>query len=391
MMLSVVTPAKSGPDSAVKSSQTNSRILEKSMSDASMPAAMYGREISVTILPTPGESIAAVFRRVADRLDGATILNMFVFGVTSASVAGNEAVRRTFGNIDWPVTWVEGAPCYGGAISGIQISALTSGSVQRIQIGRHSFGSIFEEDGARHCQLGGLGPKTSAFARGDQTKQTLEQLEEALAQGGFSLADTIRTWFYLDRILSWYDEFNRARTEVYKNLKFRTGSLPASTGIGARNCFGAALTVAARAMQPLNAHACALEAASPLQCPAPAYGSSFSRAMEITTPGARQLLVSGTASIAPGGETLWQNNIYQQVDLTMNVVKAILDARGYSFVDMTRAIAYFKHPAHSEIFANWCRANALSSLPIVSTHSDICRDDLLFELEADARKPLLSF
>ena len=57
-------------------------------------------------------------------------------------------------------------------------------------------------------------------------------------------------------------------------MKFRTGSLPASTGISARNPAGSALVAGAWALQPLEAFARAAEIASPLQCPAPNYGSS---------------------------------------------------------------------------------------------------------------------
>ena len=140
-------------------------------------------------------------------------------------------------------------------------------------------------------------------------------------------------------------------------------------------------------MQPLNPSACALEIASPLQCPAPAYGSSFSRAMELSTAAGRRLFISGTASVAPGGETLWQNDIARQVDLTMKVVEALLSSRGYSFDDLTRAVAYFKHSEYLPAFTQWCAARRLSSLPLVSTHCAICRDTLAFELEADAEKP----
>jgi enamine deaminase RidA (YjgF/YER057c/UK114 family) len=295
-------------------------------------------------------------------------------------------MQRTFGKMDWPLTWIEGGACDRGAIAGIQVWALDGGPVERIQLDGRVVGSVFEEGGARHCLLGGLGPTKHSLSPAQQTKQTLERMEMALAQAGFWLADTVRTWFFLEDILSWYEAFNAARTQIYSGVKFRTGSLPASTGVGARNRFEAALTVAARAMQPLNGHARAIETASPLQCPAPAYGSSFSRAMEISTTNGRQLLISGTASIAPDGETLWQNDVQQQVELTMKVVGEILHSRGFTLMDLTRAVAYFKHTNYASAFAHWCGAHGLSSLPIVAAHCDVCRDDLLFELEADARK-----
>src|SRR5450759_6025433 len=99
----------------------------------------------------------------------------------------------------------------------------------------------------------------------EQTRQTLEKLKIVLAQAGFDLADTVRTWFFLENILSWYDDFNHARTKIYSGVKFRTGSLPASTGVGAKNPAGTALALAAWAFRPLEINSRAEEVPSPLQ------------------------------------------------------------------------------------------------------------------------------
>ena len=212
----------------------------------------------------------------------------------------------------------------------------------------------------------------------------LEDLQTILAQAGFDLADTVRTWFYLEDILSWYDDFNQARTKIYSGVKFRTGSLPASTGVGAKNPAGTALALAALAFRPLEKNSRAEEVASPLQCPAPAYGSSFSRAMELASDSGRHLHISGTASIAPGGKTVWVGDVRKQVELTMDVVEAILRERGLTFADLTRATAYFRDPADAGIFSEWLTANRLTQMPVVSAQCDVCRDDLLFEFEAEA-------
>jgi len=155
----------------------------------------------------------------------------------------------------------------------------------------------------------------------------------------------------------------------------------------ARNPAGAALTAGAWAMQPLTRCAHAQEIASPLQCPAPEYGSSFSRAMELSSASGRRLLISGTASIAHGGDTLWPGTARQQVAQTMQVVEAILRSRGFGFSDLTRATAYFKHRGDVQAFREWCAARAGRSLPVALVECDICREDLLFELEADAWSP----
>ncbi|HEU5397361.1 MAG TPA: translation initiation inhibitor, partial [Verrucomicrobiae bacterium] len=193
----------------------------------------------------------------------------------------------------------------------------------------------------------------------------------------------MRTWFFLDELLDWYGDFNAVRTQFYSGISFRTGSLPASTGIGARNPAGHALMAGAWAMHSLLPEAKVEEIASPLQCPAPKYGSSFSRAMELTSPAGRRLVISGTASIAPGGATLWPEDARRQVAQTMEVIEAILQSRGFQFSDTSRAIAYCKHPTDALCFTDWCAARGLS-LPVVLAHCDVCRDDLLFELELDA-------
>ncbi|HEY0945471.1 MAG TPA: Rid family hydrolase [Opitutaceae bacterium] len=144
------------------------------------------------------------------------------------------------------------------------------------------------------------------------------------------------------------------------------------------------MAVAAWAVQPRRPGASVSDVRSPRQGPAPAYGSAFSRAVEIDSGGRRRVLVSGTASIAPDGKTAWIGDPGKQVALTMEVVAAILESRGMTFADVTRATAYFKAPAYRDIFEAWRKVRALQAMPVVAVHCDICRDDLLFEIELDA-------
>jgi enamine deaminase RidA (YjgF/YER057c/UK114 family) len=344
-----------------------------------------GRLASLTIRAQPDETIPDLCRRLAGQLKNspATPLHLLAFGNCQAHAAVLEALAGQLGAVDFPVTWVDGGACGDGPIAGLQVQVFT-GPVERVvREGRH-VGSIFTDGGARQCVVGGLGPGAKAGSRAAQTARTLEHLQAVLEQAGFGLADVVRTWFYLDKILSWYNEFNRARTRIYSGVKFHTGSLPASTGIGARNPAGTALTLAAWAFRPVEPGACAKEVASPMQCPAPAYGSSFSRAMEISTNGGRQLFISGTASIALEGQTLWVGDVRKQVEMTMEVVEAILRSRGMSLDDLSRATAYFRRAADAAALAAWMADRGRATLPVVATECDICRDDLLFELEAEA-------
>ena len=77
--------------------------------------------------PLPDEGLMELFGRLAEALQGATILGVQVFGLVDASAAAGEAMRRVFGKVDWPVTWAEGRACDGGFIAGIQASARAHG------------------------------------------------------------------------------------------------------------------------------------------------------------------------------------------------------------------------------------------------------------------------
>jgi enamine deaminase RidA (YjgF/YER057c/UK114 family) len=348
-----------------------------------------GSELSFTVKPLPGEGIRELFSRLVLLLNDSamTPAKLMIFGSVSACPEAEEAMRRVFTRIDWPVTWVEGAACNGDPIAGVQAFAFSAGHVNRITLNGRVVGSVFEDGAVRYCLLGGLGPGPGPASRPDQFQQTLANLETALDQAGFSLGDVVRTWFYLDDLLAWYGPFNKARTAAYSRVRFRSGSLPASTGISAKNPAGTALVAGAWAAQPLDSSAQVAEVHSPLQCPATAYGSSFSRAMEVSSMRGRRLLISGTASVAPGGQTLWVGNLRQQIQHTMEVIEVILASRGFEFSDITRATAYFKDRAGLPEFSAWCAARDLHSMPAVSAQSGICREDLLFELEADAWKP----
>ena len=344
------------------------------------------KDFVLTGRQAPGEAVSAVFHRLAADLAAqeAELLSLMIYGSLSAKREIIHAMREHLGATRWPVTWIEGKSCTGTPLAGVQAFAVSGRPVTRVCLGTRVVGSVYEDGHLRHCLLGGLGPTSVLLRPSAQLQQTLANLEWALGLADFELGDVVRTWFYNDDIVSWYGDFNRVRSALYGKTKFRSGSLPASTGIGARNPVGAALVAGAWAVQPLDGGACAREIGSPLPCPAPNYGSGFSRVMEIDSGGARRLLISGTASIHPGGETAWIQNPRKQIDLTMEVIGAILQSRGMTFHDVTRATAYFEHPYFKRHFDAWLAARDLTHLPVVATQCDICRADLLFELELDA-------
>ncbi len=201
------------------------------------------------------------------------------------------------------------------------------------------------------------------------------------------MPDLARTWLYNESITAWYAQFNSARTECYRASGVLDRVIPASTGIGSPNPSGSALTLAGLAVRPKQPGTCVRAVPSPLQGPATAYGSYFSRAVEIVSPAERSLLISGTDGIDPEGRTVCPGDVAGQIRCTLNVVSALLASRGMTWRDTTRAIGYFKHAADAGTFDACALAAGLPAIPILITHCDICRDDLLFELELDAVGP----
>ena len=106
---------------------------------------------------------------------------------------------------------------------------------------------------------------------------------------------------------------------------------------------------------------------------------------EIIAPSGRQLFISGTASIKPdSSEVAYVGDIVRQIDLTMEVVHAILRSRAYDWRDTSRAIVYLKKPEFRAAWRAWLAAHGLPETFAAETVCDVCRDEWLFEIELDA-------
>lgn len=347
------------------------------------------REVHITLRPLHRETPAAMFRRLASTLreTGAAIVRHEVFGDLCERAPAMARMRRLCGEVSWPVTWVEGKACGKDRIAGMHVWAVAGAEVQTVKLDGQPVGRTFNDAWARHLILGDILPADVSVSKSAQTTAAFTRLEAALRAGGMAMPDLVRTWCFLDDILSWYDPFNYARTAFYLDRQVLRRLMPASTGVSGRNAVGAAISLSGWAVQPLNGALRISDVTSPLQCSAASYGSSFSRAVELATPDLRRLLVSGTASIEPGGRSSHQGNLVAQIQLTMKVVNGVLRARGMTYTDVIRATAYFKNPSDAPAFAEWCAEHGTTFLPAIAVQSDICRAELLFEIELDAIKP----
>lgn len=341
-------------------------------------------EFHITARPFRGESVLNLFRRLASFLKehDAKIVRQEVFGSVGVYEPAERLLQNLFGEISWPLNWIDGESGE-NEIAGTHVVAISGAKIESICHKGKVIAAVFQNKWAKHCLLGNLVPTNPDESQSAQTENAYEIFQTGLAAAGMNIGDVVRTWFFLDNILSWYGEFNKVRNHFYAGQDLHGKTFPASTGVSGKNPNGAALSLAAWAMRPLGFKTDFKEVPSPLQCPAPKYGSGFSRAAEMVAPEYRHLLVSGTASIFPDGESAHNGDIKKQIELSMDVVRGILQSRDLTFADVTRATLYFKDLAQAGAFDTWCAGKKIV-FPFIATQADVCRDELLFEIELDA-------
>ncbi len=339
----------------------------------------------LTVQPTSDADPYSMFDSVADFIlrEKAHIVSQFIFGGSEISGSGVPEAERVNGHREWPVTWIHGEGPSGVAFSGAQATAVT-GDVKTIHLDGEIVGAVYEDEFARYCRLGNLHAPDVTQSREEQARKTFERIIPALAEADMDLSHIVRTWLYMDRILEWYDDFNAVRTKFFTEHNVFDGLVPASTGIGVANACRAAMVADVLAIDPKTPDVKIEMVDSPLQGAAWEYGSSFSRGVEVAVPDCRKLYISGTASITPDGATAHVDDVERQIELTMDVVEAILKGRGMGWSDTCRAIAYFRDIKDAPLYHAFCRSRNLPPLPVSLAHAHVCRDDLLFEIELDA-------
>jgi enamine deaminase RidA (YjgF/YER057c/UK114 family) len=342
------------------------------------------REHFVTIIPEGKETPESLFKRVGEtvrRLNG-RLVSAEALGMAPADRKSMAALTAALGGTNAPLAWVENART--NNLYGVHVWAVSGTVAEALSLEGRRVGTLFEDGFCQYCRLVGLLPASTTISRPEQTQTIFQQMEAGLQSGGMAFSDVLRTWFYNDDILAWYRDFNVVRTKFFQERKVFDGMVPASTGVAGRNAIGAALLSGLIAVKSEDESVRAFEVPSPLQSPALQYGSSFSRAVELELPDLRRLYISGTASIDEKGKTVFIGDPAAQVRQTMEVVQAILQSREMDWGDVTRSLVYFKRAADAPLFEKYRQETGVPAFPAITVENDICRDELLFEIEVDA-------
>jgi chorismate lyase/3-hydroxybenzoate synthase len=259
------------------------------------------------------------------------------------------------------------------------------------------FGSITIEERAVEV-AGPMGDRVGGSADGE-SGALLRATELAYQEIFGVLKETehrhlIRIWNYLPEINreaggdERYRLFNSARRLAFRNSGQATvDTVPAASALGSPAGSPISIYFLAARQQPTMIE-------NPRQTSAyhypPKFGRHspiFSRACVLSQSSGTNLFVSGTASIV-GHETIHQGDVGAQTRETMANINALLDeanrVMGWAryTLDGLKFKVYVREPSDLPAIEEALAGSLRSSTPIVYLQADVCREDLLVEIEA---------
>jgi chorismate lyase/3-hydroxybenzoate synthase len=222
------------------------------------------------------------------------------------------------------------------------------------------------------------------------TKSAYQQIHDTLEITGFP--SLLRMWNIFpninenDQELERYRSFCLGRHQALSSWHLLKKQLPAASAIGSKN--GEFLIYFLAARQP------GIQIENPRQISASDYpmrygpkSPNFSRATLKNWGKDQHLYISGTASIV-GHETRHRRDYIAQLEETLVNINTIIDQANNmyalpctDFSDLDAIRVYIRNPQHADSILDMLYAKSASECQIQAIQGDICRSDLLLEIE----------
>jgi enamine deaminase RidA (YjgF/YER057c/UK114 family) len=324
-----------------------------------------------------------------------------------------EVIRHRFGDESPVTTFVVQPPCDGAAL-GMELWAVGGPRVSVERLGPQLV--AVESDGIRWVHCGGIGGSADDGPYAESLS-AFRHMEQQLAIADVDFDQVVRTWIYVNHITSGedghqrYQEFNHARTDFFNDIRFGAQAraawapqtiYPASTGIGTQ---GSTIAMSCVALDSKRPDVFLMPLENPQQTPACDYQAryspqspKFSRAMAVVQGHFVTTLVSGTASIV-NSKTCHPGDVVRQTEQTIENIERLiapanfarhgLNGTGATLADIAKLRVYVKHPEDYQQCREICERR-LPRAPAIYLHADVCRPDLLVEIEAVAFSPFNS-
>lgn len=236
-----------------------------------------------------------------------------------------------------------------------------------------------------------------------QSEKIFGRIKSIFAAHDFAVESIVRQWNYIENITlmsekgQHYQLFNDERSHFYSLADWSNG-YPAATGIGAQ---AGGVVVVFDAHRRGNQETLPID--NPLQISAHNYSQQvlianreyhkttpkFERARYVSHPHACSVYVSGTAAIR--GEESCLQGVVEQTEMTMDNINHLVNEQNllaHSVMSPAKMnyevlIVYIKNKAHTQQARQWLMEN-YPNIPALYLWADICREELLIEIEAIA-------
>ncbi|WP_100656153.1 dioxygenase [Alteromonas flava] len=209
---------------------------------------------------------------------------------------------------------------------------------------------------------------------------------EVMYAHGFPLP--FRFWNYLPNInkgdgdAEIYKRFCTGRLRAFESLAIAPNSFPSASALG-HHTDGAVIYVFASKAEPI--HLKNDKQVNAYDYPRQ-YGissPSFTRATALKLRETPFLFISGTASII-GHKTVAEGDLERQLEVTASNIEHLLQTANPYERQLRTLKVYLRYPEHKEQTEQWLQAR-YPNVDMVFTLADICRHDLLVEIECFCR------
>ena len=228
--------------------------------------------------------------------------------------------------------------------------------------------------------------KTKRKNFGVEVQSVYKKIDQVMSKFRFQQSAIYRFWNYIENISLNYRDFNLSRNRYYK--KHNITQYPAATGIEASLLGSARICIGVEAMKPLKKGNITTKiVTSDMQSEAWSYGPKFSRAMRVRFPkdGVTKLYVSGTSSIDREGKSIAERNYDKNVLHVLTSVEHLLTKNNMTLECLLSSSVYCKNTKILKTFKRLYDVKKWT-FPYNPVITNICRNDLLFEMECVAVK-----
>ncbi len=359
-------------------------------------------------------SLEEIDRAFSDQLDeNETFSTIYRLTLFLADISRRDdyiqAIKSHYGSCPPVFEIIPQAPCTGAPYA-IEAWGLSSPSAKDIKIRRHGDDlSTVSYDGVDWTHCMNCRPVVSDTLVYPRSLSTFQQVQQRFASLNIPFQDVIRTWIYLGDIVGpegdtqRYKELNRARADFFGDMQFCQkypsptfdgDAYPASTGIGSD---GKETIISALSIHSNTGDLIAVPLENPQQTSAFNYekeyspqSPKFARALGVQYAHGGVIFISGTASIIDS-ETRFIGKPARQAVCTLDNIACLIDkdnCRNHGFdklgADLSQLAflrVYIKRLEDFPVIAKVCRQRCGQGVPMVFTHTDVCRPDLLVEME----------